>query len=206
METTVQEIAKTSEDASRVAGGAVESATVARKTISDLVKSSQEVAGIVRVINEIAEQTNLLALNATIEAARAGELGKGFAVVAGEVKELAKQTAEATEDISRRVQASQEGAAKATKSIEEIATVIQQIHAMQSTTSAAIYEQATVTSEIGRSIGEAAGDSASIATRLRGVSKLADDTRDDLATVASSASSVTRTSEDLRGVVQRFRY
>ncbi|MEZ6018102.1 MAG: methyl-accepting chemotaxis protein [Planctomycetota bacterium] len=206
METTVQEIAKTSEDASRVAGTAVESAEVARKTIGDLVKSSEEVAGIVRVINEIAEQTNLLALNATIEAARAGELGKGFAVVAGEVKELAKQTAEATEDISRRVQASQAGAIKATSSIEEIAGVIQQIHSMQSTTSAAIYEQATVTSEIGRSITDAASDSASIATRMKGVSKLADETRGDLEMVASSAGSVSRTSEELHTVVRRFRF
>jgi methyl-accepting chemotaxis protein len=206
MEATVQEIAKTSEDASQVAGVAVESAESARRTINELVRSSEEVAGIVRVINEIAEQTNLLALNATIEAARAGELGKGFAVVAGEVKELAKQTAEATEDISRRVQASQDGAAKATRSIGEIAEVIQKIHGMQSTTSAAIYEQATVTSEIGRSIGDAANESASIARRMKGVSHLAEETRGDLQTVAESATAVARNSTNLHDVVKRFRY
>ena len=206
MEGTVREIAKTSEEAARVAGTAVESAATARETINELQESSQEVTGIVRVINEIAEQTNLLALNATIEAARAGELGKGFAVVAGEVKELAKQTAEATNDISRRVQASQDSAKKATISIEEVASVIQEIHKMQSMTSSAIYEQATVTSEIGRSIGVAAGESASIAARMQSVSGLADSAHSDLKTITTCAGSVSSTSRDLRETLKRFRF
>src|SRR5713101_1851539 len=103
MSSTIREIAKNATEAARVASEAVKTAEVTNATMSKLGESSARISQVIKVITSIAQQTNLLALNANIEAARAGEAGKGFAVVANEVKELAKQTAQATEDISQRI-------------------------------------------------------------------------------------------------------
>jgi methyl-accepting chemotaxis protein len=124
MTTSIREVAKSASDAAKTAASAVENAASAQTTIGSLGDSSAEIGKVVKVITSIAQQTNLLALNATIEAARAGEAGKGFAVVANEVKELAKETAKATEDISAKIEAIQSDSNNAVSAIEEISHVI----------------------------------------------------------------------------------
>ena len=120
--------------------------------MNKLGESSQEIGNVIKVITSIAQQTNLLALNATIEAARAGEAGKGFAVVANEVKELAKQTAKATEDIGRKIEAIQVDTKGAVAAIEEIGTIINQINDISNSIATAVEEQTVTTNEIGRSV------------------------------------------------------
>ena len=159
MESAIREIATNATEAARVAGQAVTVAETTTRTVGKLGDSSQEIATVVKLINGIAEQTNLLALNATIEAARAGEAGKGFAVVASEVKELAQETARATEDISRRVEAIQADTAGAVDAIGQISSVIGEINDFQATIAAAVEEQTATTNEMNRNVAEAASGS-----------------------------------------------
>ena len=156
MGASIKEIAKNTAEATRVAASAVRTAEVTNATISKLGQSSAEIGQVIKVITSIAQQTNLLALNATIEAARAGEAGKGFAVVANEVKELAKETAKATEDISRKIEAIQGDTNGAVSAIGQISQVIGQISDIQTTIASAIEEQSATTNEIGRTLAEAA--------------------------------------------------
>jgi methyl-accepting chemotaxis protein len=156
MTTSIREIATNAADAATVANNAVGVAESAKKTVGDLGTSSGEIGQVVKVITSIAQQTNLLALNATIEAARAGEAGKGFAVVANEVKELAKETARATEEISAKIEAIQHDATGAVSAISEIGEIIDHINEIQSSIAAAVEEQTATTNEIARSVGEAA--------------------------------------------------
>jgi hypothetical protein len=141
--------------------------------VAKLGESSQQIGKVIEVITSIAEQTNLLALNATIEAARAGEAGKGFAVVAGEVKELAKETAKATEEIGSRIAAIQEDTSDAVGAIGEIEQVIARIADMQTTIASAVEEQTATTNEIGRNVAEAARGSAEIAENIVSVAQAA---------------------------------
>jgi methyl-accepting chemotaxis protein len=138
---------------------AVETSGQASKTVEKLGDSSREIGQVIKLITTIAGQTNLLALNATIEAARAGEAGKGFAVVASEVKELARQTAKATEDIGRMIEAIQQGTSGATDGISKIHGVITQIHEYEQSIAAAVEEQSAVITDISRN-AQAASDSA----------------------------------------------
>src|ERR1022692_3793657 len=131
--------------------------------VAKLGESSAEIGQVIKVITSIAQQTNLLALNATIEAARAGEAGKGFAVVANEVKELAKETAKATEDISLKIEAIQTDTKGAVDAIAEISAIINQINDLQNTIASAVEEQSATTNEIGRNIAEASKGSTEIA-------------------------------------------
>ena len=169
MGVSIREISSNASNASAVAERAVELAETTRATMDALGTSSGEIGTVVKTITAIAEQTNLLALNATIEAARAGELGKGFAVVAGEVKELAQQTARATEDISHRVEAIQSDVTSAMGAIGSIGSVIAEISDYQATIAAAVEEQAATTQELSRSVADAAHGAEDIAGNIGSV-------------------------------------
>ena len=204
METAIREIAHNATEAARVAGQAVGVAENTTRTVGKLGDSSQEIATVVKLINGIAEQTNLLALNATIEAARAGEAGKGFAVVASEVKELAQETARATEDISRRVEAIQADTAGAVDAISRISSVIGEINDFQATIAAAVEEQTATTNEMNRNVAEAAGGTRQIASAITGLADGTQQTNARVGDARQAAAELARMSGELQDAVRRF--
>ncbi|MCU1372949.1 MAG: methyl-accepting chemotaxis sensory transducer [Actinomycetia bacterium] len=204
MGASINEIAGSATEASRVAGEAVAAARVTTATVDKLSESSVEIGEVIKVITSIAEQTNLLALNATIEAARAGEAGKGFAVVANEVKELAKQTAQATGDIAGKVTAIQTDARAAADAIGEITEVINRINEIQATIASAVEEQSATTNEIGRSVAEAATGANEIARNIVGVAQATQDTSNGAANTLEAAGDLARMAEELRRLVSQF--
>ena len=206
MSSSIKEIARNASEAAKVAGQAVAAAKVTNATVSLLGDSSAEIGQIVKVITGIAQQTNLLALNATIEAARAGEAGKGFAVVANEVKELAKETAKATEDISAKIEAIQNDTNSSVESITGILSIIDQIAEFQDTIAAAVEEQAATTSEIARSVGEASRGSQEITANMHTVAEAADSTANGANDSSRAASELARMASDLQSLVGQFRY
>jgi methyl-accepting chemotaxis protein len=163
MGSAAAEIAQNTQEAARVGSGAIQVVENTTATMNMLGDSSREIGDVIQLITSIAEQTKLLALNATIEAARAGGAGKGFAVVADEVKQLAQETARATEDISRRVKAIQQDAEQAARSIREIADVIVRMNEFQTTIAGAVEQQTTTTRSINEGVSEAALGSTEIA-------------------------------------------
>jgi len=206
MGASIKEIAKNTAEATRVATSAVKTANSTNETINKLGQSSAEIGQVIKVITSIAQQTNLLALNATIEAARAGEAGKGFAVVANEVKELAKETAKATEDISRKIEAIQGDTTGAVAAIGQISTVIGQISDIQNTIASAIEEQSATTNEIGRNLAEAAKGSTDISRNIGGVAEAARSTAAGAGDTLKSAQSLEKMAADLQVLVGQFRY
>jgi methyl-accepting chemotaxis protein len=205
MGSSIREIAQNANDAAQVADEAVVVAESTNRTVSKLGESSTEIGNVVKVITSIAEQTNLLALNATIEAARAGEAGKGFAVVANEVKELAQETARATEDISRRVEAIQSDTTNAVSAIGEISRIIARINDYQLTIASAVEEQTATTAEMSRSVSDAATGTSDIAANISGVAQATQQTSATLADAESTVNDLATLAVDLQAAVGRFR-
>ncbi len=204
MRATIQDISKNASEAARVAGEAVKTAEATNSTISQLGNSSAEIGQVIKVITSIAGQTNLLALNATIEAARAGEAGKGFAVVANEVKELAKQTAKATEDIGSKIASIQSATTDAVEAIKAIGEVIHRINDISNTIATAVTEQSATTDEMTRNVEEAARGAGEIAQNIRGVAQAAEGTSESANDSLKAAQQLAQMSTELRGLVEQF--
>ena len=206
MTSTVQSISSNAGEAAKVAGEAVKTANGANATVAKLGESSAQIGQVIKVITSIAQQTNLLALNATIEAARAGEAGKGFAVVANEVKELAKQTAKATEDISQKITAIQEDTKRAVESIGSITAIINQINDISSTIATAVEEQSATTNEMSRNVQEAAKGSGEISQNIQGVATAAESTTRGAQDSLKAAQQLTEMATQLRNLVAQFKF
>ncbi|GIJ68171.1 hypothetical protein Voc01_030880 [Virgisporangium ochraceum] len=205
MGASIREISQNAAEAARVASEAVSVTQSTSATMGKLGESSAEIGNVVKVITSIAEQTNLLALNATIEAARAGDAGKGFAVVASEVKDLAQETARATEDIARRVQTIQADTEGAVTAIEEIAQVIARISDYQTTIASAVEQQTATTAEMNRSVSEAATGTAEISESIIEVAQAAARTSDGVGETQTATSELARMSSQLSSLVAGFR-
>jgi len=203
---SIQEISKNTSEAARVATVAAGEADITNAAVNKLGASSGEIGKVVQVINTIAQQTNLLALNATIEAARAGEAGKGFAVVANEVKELANETAAATKDISRKIEAIQADTLDAIQAIGKISETIQQIKDISNSIATALEQQLATSGEIGRNLTEAARGSNEISAGIVKVAEIARDTAGSSENTQKAAEELARLAAELRGLTQRFRY
>jgi methyl-accepting chemotaxis protein len=206
MTASIREIAKSTNEATRVATSAVKVAESTNTSIAKLGESSAEIGKVIKVITSIAQQTNLLALNATIEAARAGEAGKGFAVVANEVKELAKQTAHATEDISQKIEAIQSDTRGAVAAIAQISSIIGQINDIQSSIASSVEEQTATTNEIARNVMEGAKGSTEIAENINSVASAAKETTVAASNVQRAARGQAEIAAKLQAMVARFTF
>ena len=205
MLSSIREISKSANEAARVAKQAVSVAETTNSTIAKLGVSSSEIGKVIKVITSIAQQTNLLALNATIEAARAGEAGKGFAVVANEVKELAKQTAKATEEIGVKIETIQTDTNSSVSAIAEVSAIINQINDISSIIAAAVEEQTATTNEISRNVAQAAQGISDIARNISGVATAARNTSAGAGETQVAAGGLSAASKELDGLVERMR-
>jgi len=201
---SIAEIARQTADASRIAGEVAEDGRRTDKIVSGLSESVQRIGDVIGLINSIAAQTNLLALNATIEAARAGDAGKGFAVVASEVKELAKQTAQATEDIQSQVNAIQQDTGKAVDAIRGIFSRVEVLTGITTSLSGAVEEQGAATQEIARSVNQAAEGTQDVSQTIGSVTDAANQTGAASTRVLAAAESVSSNSDLLQREADRF--
>ncbi len=204
MGASIREISESASGAVRVADDAVRASAAAQATVAALAESSTEIGNVVKLITAVAEQTNLLALNATIEAARAGDAGKGFAVVAGEVKELASETARASADITRRVEAIQADSVAAAGAIRSIDEVISRISDYQSSIAGAVEEQTATTAEMGRSVGLAADGAGGIAASISVVASSSARTADRVVQAQQAVQELTAVADELTQRVGQF--
>ena len=205
MNASIKEIAKNALDAARVAADAVKMTQSTNQKVAKLGDSSTEIGNIIKVINSIAEQTNLLALNATIEAARAGEAGKGFAVVANEVKELAKETAKATEDISQKIGVVQTDTKEALEAINQINAIIHRINDISNTIAGAVEEQTSTTNEISRNLTEAVKGSFEITKNIEGVAQSVRTTTTSVINAQTATQELARVAVDLQKMLTQFK-
>ncbi len=202
MTASIKEITNSTNQSSNISGDAMKATNSAREIIFTLGESSVDIGNVIKVISSIAQQTNLLALNATIEAARAGEAGKGFAVVANEVKELAKQTATATQDITKKIEKIQGDSKQAVESIQSVTEIIEQLNNIASSIAASVEEQAASTNEVSRVVQESAEAVRSISENIGQVSNAAAMTGQGAIQTKESASDLQRISEKLMGFVK----
>ncbi|HET7108485.1 MAG TPA: methyl-accepting chemotaxis protein [Candidatus Acidoferrum sp.] len=206
MGASIKEIAKNATEAAKVANSAVGVADKTNQTVMKLGESSAEIGEVIKVITSIAQQTNLLALNATIEAARAGEAGKGFAVVANEVKELAKETAKATEDISRKIETIQTDTKEAVEAIGSISSIINQVNDISSTIASAVEEQNATTNEMTRNVSDAARGSGEITKNISGVAEAAQSTTHGAGDSQKAAQQLAKMANEMKELTGRFKY
>ncbi|WP_238006192.1 methyl-accepting chemotaxis protein [Dactylosporangium sp. AC04546] len=206
MGVSIQEIARNAAEAAGVASNAVRDANDDNDKVDRLAGSSTEIGAVLKLITSIAGQTNLLALNATIEAARAGEAGKGFAVVANEVKDLAQETARATEDIRQQITNIQQDTGAAAGAIRRMGEVVEEINQYQATIASAVEEQSATTAEMSRSVAEAAEGAERIAGNIQGVADAQTTTTRGVSRAQGSAAELAQMSQDLRQLVSHFRY
>jgi len=205
MGSTVAEIARTASDAANVAAEALSMTEATNTAMGALAESSNHIGEVVKVITAIAKQTDLLALNATIEAARAGEAGKGFAVVAGEVKELAKQSSDATDEITQKIAAIQRDVSVAVDDIHKINDIVVRIADGQSTIAAAVEEQTATTNDISANLSAAVAGSSQISANITGVAEAAESTTHGAQQMQEAATALSRMAGDLTTIVGQFR-
>lgn len=206
MVASIREISHSANECARVAAEAVQTVDAASANIGNLRVSSAEIGKVIRMITSIAEQTNLLALNATIEAARAGESGKGFAVVANEVKELAKETAKATELVSARIEAIQKDTSTAIDAVESISKIITQVNSISGTIASAVEEQTATTNEMARNLSEASRGAEDIARNITGVAEASRTVSQGALDTQKSASDLSHLASSLENLVQQYQY
>ncbi|WP_425450191.1 methyl-accepting chemotaxis protein [Virgifigura deserti] len=204
LSSSVVEVGRQVSKSTGIATQAVDEATRTNSDVKGLAEAAQKVGDVVKLINDIAEQTNLLALNATIEAARAGEAGKGFAVVASEVKSLANQTAQATEEIAGQIAAIQTATNGAVTAIGGIGATIGQIAEITTTIASAVEEQGAATQEIARNAQQAAVGTTDVSGTITGVNAAAGETGKAAGQVLAASGQLARQSETLRAEVDRF--
>ncbi len=204
MVTSIREISENSADAVSVAEKAVGLSEQAKSNVTQLAESSSAIGAVIKVINSIADQTNLLALNATIEAARAGDAGKGFAVVANEVKELAKETARATEEVSEKIAKIQGDSQSAARIINDISQTIETISTTQSSIATTVEEQRAVSADISRSINETATGTSNIAEGVANTANVAKESLRCATQSQTTAGDLSALSDDLNSIASRF--
>jgi methyl-accepting chemotaxis protein len=204
MSSSVNEIGRQVRESSRVAQKAVDEASRTNQTVLDLSSAAETIGDVVKLINAIAGQTNLLALNATIEAARAGDAGKGFAVVAAEVKNLAAQTAKATEEISSQVGAIQASSGDAVKAIQTINATIAEINDIAASIAAAVEQQSAATQEIARNVQNAAIGTGGISDSISGVTQSTQRTGEAARQVLGASQELSTQSNAMRSHIQQF--
>ncbi|MGW6129605.1 methyl-accepting chemotaxis protein [Cellulomonas sp. NPDC055163] len=205
MRQAINEISHNAGQAALIADDAVRAATAAQETVGRLGDASAEIGQVIKLITSIAEQTNLLALNATIEAARAGEAGKGFAVVASEVKELARETATATESITAQVGSIQSQTGRAATELASVTDVIKTISEYQASISAAVEEQSATTAHMSRAVAGAAAGSERIASSISSVRAAAREAQDGAAATESAAREMRELSGELLAMVSTIK-
>lgn len=205
MSSSIKEIARASTDAAEMSKSSLDQARSTTKTINQLGESSQEIGNVIKVISSIAQQTNLLALNATIEAARAGDAGKGFAVVANEVKELAKQTAKATEEITIKIETIQRDTKESVAAISSISQAVEKLNSIAMSIAASVEEQTATTNDVARIVQESSTAVNSVSGTIKGVSSAAEESATAANGTLDAAKGLNKLAESLNELVKRIK-